>query len=433
MISTLRACEEYVSVIALMAKHADLCARDEQGKKPVDHVLQFLMGNAVYMSKRDHSIQGVAHRASEIEDELVLKLLSSLMNETILNSPCKWGYSYFGVFVLLGWWKLVQWALDAGADVSGNDGTNLLPIDAIFVERKNPITPPIPSEIFARLLHPTTVNRRINHRFNRGAGRKEALPFPLHKVMLYEHRNELITHLFNAGACIDFANVDSDEDDEEYELPMENYLNSMCMDMDSDLFRRLVPKSVGISPALFLKHLFDKSDMSGRRMFFKTIFYEHLKLSSNWHNLTLYDALPFPENMYIPNLFNLSINGQPRLWASSSTDVGFIIDALKTLGIRARNMPSCVPVPPHGTLLPLDPFVQTPQHKLDEVKNKWNDYRTFIPSLQLQCVRVIRSSLQPVTDARVGSLPLPKQLQQAVSLKEEMEGILSALFGDSSS
>ena len=62
---------------------------------------------------------------------------------------------------------------------------------------------------------------------------------------------------------------------------------------------------------------------------------------------------------------------------------------------------------------------------MQELEKHWKEYRSFVPSLRLQSVRAIRSSLHRVTDERVQSLPIPKALQEVISLKQAMGEILS--------
>ena len=109
-----------------------------------------------------------------------------LLNRKLLNTPYKWGYSYFSVFVLPGWWKMVEWGLYVGADVSDNGVFNYIPMDALFVERCLAVPGErIPSDLFVRLIHPTNVNRVIVPGSDPEVVPFEKLPRPLHLLSEY--------------------------------------------------------------------------------------------------------------------------------------------------------------------------------------------------------------------------------------------------------
>ena len=407
----------YVSIVTLLAKNADLSCLDEQGNKPVDYFLHKLIGNEANFDKHSHRLRNVECNYSLLGHELFLMLLRSLMNKQILNSPYKWGYSYFSVFIMLSWWDAVRWGLNCGADVSDNGVCPYLPIDAALACMD------APAHIFVKLLHPTNVNRPLISGPEGGQGPCQKLVSPLHRVVYNRDLHEYIPLLLDAGAHIDSRNQHG-------ELPVEIFTRSMprYRPMDSHLFHGLVPRSAGLSPTVFLHILLRLCSNSitfygmEKNKFFN-IFSEHLQLSSDWNELSICKVPP-SERYYTLDFLRFSINEEflPKM---SVNGIICFIDIFTRFGIRARNMPSFVSVPADSGLAPLTPT--QPQHTLDEVENKWNEYRTFIPSLFLQCVREIRSSLQVVTDERVQMLPIPDCVKKLISLKEVMEEKLSEL------
>ena len=412
----------YVSIVFLLAKYADLSCQDEQGNKPANHILQKLIGNEANFDKHLHRLRNVECEFSYRSHEIFLKLLHSLLNKQILNSPYKWGYSYFGVLVLLGWWDAVRWGLKSGADVSDNGVCPYLPIDAACASTIHGLH--APEDIFVKLLHPTNINRPIIPGPNGSQGPFQKFTFPLHLVARYHYLHKSMPHLLDAGAHIDSKN-------QRGELPVEIFTRAMPLFMEPHVFHRLVSHSAGISPTVFLHVLqmlnehyisFIRFSEMGKNKFFN-IFSEHLQLSSDWQELSISEILP-SERYCMPGFLIFSINGIP-LKEVRFDDIIRIIDIFTKFGIRARNMPSFVSVPADSGIIPLASKISVSQHSLDEVENKWNEYRTFIPSLFLQCVREIRSSLRVVTDERVQKLPIPVPIQKIITLKEVMEEKLS--------
>ena len=404
------ACEAEVSVIALMVKDADLSAVDDKGKRPIDHVFCQLIG---YKSSCSKLRFGCCF--PEPEGGMTPKLLRLLMDKSVLDAHCHSGYSYFSMFILMGWWNMVRWSLDCGADVSDNGVCRLLPIDAVFADKFNSYPPRshIPKDIFARLLHPTTVNRPIV---------EHCQWLPIHVVCkymyIYPGYHDLIPLLLDAGAHIDRENSN-------HQLPMAIYAQSMKIEGDSFLFRQLVPKSTGISPTLFIKLLrswklfgLDPA-VQQKHNFFKSIFCEHLRLSSGWQEFCVFQWI-----LDAPGKITLQVDNQYLLCACVCVIVG-IIDVLSKLGIRARSMSEYLSDSKHGEAL--RPGNSLHVQKFSELKEKWNDYRSFIPSLRLQCVRVIRSSLGIVTDENVQMLPLPKPIHKVITFKDSMDEMLSGI------
>ena len=407
LMEVLRGCDKDISLIALMAKEVDLSAVDEQGDKPVDYILREYR---IRYYQNDHLISG---SALDIDDELQLKLLCSLMDRKVLNSSYRWGYSYFSVFVLLGWWNVVRWGLDNGADVSDNGVCCFTPIDAVFAHRV-PSSPAVSLDIFARLLHPTTVNRPIIPGSDPCTLPADKMPRALHKVIgdtAYPRGS--IRELVKTGARVDVRNSTN-------ELPMDIYavLHVFKQMTDVDEFRLLVPQSMGLTPSRFLNLLTVWAMPHPPQevgQFIKTIVSEFLTLSSGWNDLTLMPTVPtrrYWRNSL--NYYTVSIGGQAMTTMCICRMIS-VIDLLTKCGIRAKTMSefqSPRNIPHRDARC---------QQRLDELRDKWNNYREFVPSLQLQCVRSIRTSLHIVSDERLQKLPIPKPLRLKVSLQEEIQ------------
>ena len=414
-----------ISVIGLIAKDADLSATDDFGKMPVDHLLQMLIGNELDYDRDFHVIERLDISVEvdmHLEDELMLKLLYSLMNEKVLNSPYRWGYSHFSVFVMLGWWKLVEWGLDSGADVSDNGVCPYIPMDAVFAGRD--FVYEEDEVLFARLIHPSSVN----HRIAPGSDPEvpfEKLPVPLHNIATLGNI-DFYTHLLNAGACIDLRN-------QKDELPLDIFVNTFTK-IHSYIFKipasikelnvlsRLIPRSVGLSPMLFLQLLlsWDKFYPSENfKNIFLSIFCQHLMLSSGWQKLCVVEVFFSPYNR---GCLMLCVGGND-LDDCRTVDLRgfeFIIHILAKCGIRARHMPAF----PHLS----NTFIDSNAHRCDEIKDKWNQYRTSTLSLRLQCVRVIRSALKIVTKERLQTLPIPKCVQEDIYLESVVEEIHNEFY-----
>ena len=410
----LKECDDDISVVLLIAKHADLSAVDDLGYKPVDHLLQELMGNAIY-DFHENSIKYVAHSCSDLEDDRILALLSSLMDKKILDSPYQWGYSYFGVMVLVGWWKVVTWGLDSGADVSDNGVCPHLPIEAAFAKRISAHLPNIPGNIFARLLDSTTIDRQIFP----GQASSNGMILPLQKVCHNVFQSYLIPYLVKAGARID-RDLHLDR------LPMEIYAKSAVLNLDPQLFHHLVPSSEGLSPKVFLElvHRWQRVNPHQQDAI-KSILCQHLKFSPGWHEMRLFEAHPH-EKYYTPGFLHLAINKQ-IMSKHCVCGIARLIDALMKLGLRARIIHRFMYVSPSVTAL--NPGVNGRSHmaRLIDVKKKWINYIHFLPSLMFLCVWVIRSALPTVTDQNVAKLPLPASLRKLISMKTGMKKMLESV------
>ena len=423
MNEAMRRCEAFVSVVVLMGKDGDLSAVDENGKKPVDHIFNELIGRGASYDPESHLICDAHLRLFKAEEEVTLRILNALMDKNILNMPCYWGYSYFGVLVLLGWWNVVRWGLDSGADVSDYGMRNFVPITAVFVRRNFVPTvlvrrgnqlqaePPVPMDVLVRLFHPSTVNRPLIF-----DTRTRRVSWLLHEVISCRNYNRaVIIKLLEAGARIDQRNHLN-------ELPMDIYATKRSAENDLELFGRLLPRSATISPQLFLSCLQCgmESVWENQKSFFHSIFCEHLTLSSGWHTFSV-RLMNVLRNACSPMLL---FNGKRKCMMSTSRLIT-IIQIFTKLGIRARYMPDFESV--HPTYSKDARTNVQGLEQLPELEKHWKEYRSFVPSLRLQSVRAIRSSLHRVTDERVQSLPIPKPLQEVISFKQEMEEILSLI------
>ena len=419
MEKALRACYTEARVVDIMSRDADLSAVDDKGKMPVDHIFSQLIGYKPNSPSiiEEALIGGKECCFPEPEDGMTMNLLEMLIDKSVLNAPCMWGYSYFSMFILLKWWSVVIWGLECGADVSDNGVCQHLPIAAVFDRKFYCFSTQwdVPNEIFERLLHWTNVNRPISI--------FEKPWLPLHLVSSYMFGyHDMIPLLLDAGAEIDRGN-----DDDGNQLPMEIYAAAVNVEVDPVLFRRMVPRSMGIPPTLFLKLLGNwkegfKFEHLHRTMeledFFKTIFCEHLRFSSGWHDLRVFQGINDT-----PGKITLAVDNQFELKACLCGIVA-IIDALTKFGIRARSMPECLTDSRHDVLKPGN-ISSLHVQKFEELKDKWNEYRSFVPSLRLQSVRVIRSCLPIATDEHVQKLPIPKPLREVITYKDSMEEILS--------
>ena len=400
-------------VISLLTKDADLTAVDEEGNRAADYVLQEIIGTELTYSLEWHEIGSGEQLDLQHQDELMTKLLCALMNKKLLDTPYKWGYSYFSLFVLLGWWEMVEWGLFyVGADVSDNGVCPYIPMDAVFVQRYLGVyVERINSDLFAELIHPSNVNRPIVPGSNPEVVPPEKLPRPLHLVAENRYDEAFFVQLLNAGARIDIVNFQRkfpmDIIYDEYE-PKYN---------DPFLFSRFIPASVGISPTLFIKLLFRWSERSKQIViadFMKSMFCHHLMLSSGWQQASL-------KPRYFPWEFKLEIDGL-RLPLMKASVVESICDLLTQCGFRAQYTASLdTPRSFRHTNATMDAEAERQLHEVDKVKKKWDEYRTLVPSLRIQSVRVIRSALQVVTEKRLQALPVPKPLQDMISLRPVME------------
>ena len=400
-----------IQVITFLTNYADLTAVDEQGNRAVDYVLNMIIGSELtYESGRRIVSPGLL----DLENDPVLmtKLLCALMNRELLNTPYKWGYSYFSVFVLLGWWKMVEWGLDVGADVSDNGVCPNIPMDAVFVERYLAVPGErIPCDLFARLIHPTNVNRPIAPGSDPKVEDFEKLACPLHLLAEYCYDEDFFICLLKAGARIDIVNCLDD-------LPMDIYAECLQEDNDPFLFSRLVPKSVGISPTLLIKLLNSWWERSQQRSivdFITSMFCQHLMLSSGWQEVGL------REPKCSPGSFQLLIDeySQPAMCGSG---IESVIDILTECGIRATHTrPLNLLSSNHSSIHNNPTNANRRRHIVDKVQKKWNEFRILVPRLLLQCVRVTRSALKVVTEERLQTLPVPKLTQDFISLRPMME------------
>ena len=425
-VEALSQCENEVSVVLLMAKDADLCSVNEQGNKPVDCLLSEVLGRKAVYNERRHQLIGVENSLPHLYDELAQTLLCSLLNKNILNSAYKWDYSYFSVFILLSWWNVVRWGLDAGADVSDNGVCRFIPLHAAFIDRIHFRQPAVPRDVFARLIHPTNANRpSITDQDNENNNDNNTLlshrrVLPLHKAISHWRFYHLIPHLVNAGACLDIRN-------HLYELPMEEFIEQIPHSDTPTLFHLLIPKSVGIHPDLFLKivHKLKEFGSQSQKAVFASILCEHLRLSSGWIRLSALEDHP-SESEYSPGFVIIANGERWRMNKMCVCEILCVIETLKQLGIRARLMPDFTPAivdPRRGHI----PENSDNQQKIKAVKKAWNEYKTLVPSLFLQCVREIRSALQTVTDEKVKELPIPPGIQDLISLKPVMEKMMLSL------
>ena len=293
----------------------------------------------------------------------------------------------------------MRWGLDSGADVSANGVCSRIPLDAALVDRSSPGSTQVrvPSDIFKRLLHPTNVNRQL----------QPIAPndLPIHRV-ISTYNYDLVIHLLNAGARLDAKN-------HLYKLPMESYLDSLApwFRTDPAFFRQLVPRELGISPPLFLEFVFRwKFGWPEHREFYRTIFSEHLIVSSIWR-LRDVDESAFCEEA--------KTRTTPKMCVCATIH---LIEIFMKCCIQAKDM-----------LGPLIPRIRechsAPCHnRYKEMREKWREYRTFAPSLYEQSVRAVRSSLGAVTKDKVSQLRLPTLIQKDITLEPLMEELAMIKF-----
>ena len=398
-IQALKECEDEVAMVLLMAKHADVCFVNEHGYRAVDYLLPEIIGHKATYDQEEHRLKNLEYD-QYLNDELTLKLLYAVLNKSVLNSCYKWGYSYFSLFILLSWWDVVRWGLNCGADVSDNGVCPNLPLDAAFFNKHFQFLLTTPRDIFVRLFHPTNVNRPT---LPADEGQDHVLP--LHKAVRYFP--QFIPHLLNAGARIDVRNNQG-------KLPMDVCANYITIGERAALFHHLIPRSVGISPTLFIKimHNLKLYGNEAERELFTFNFCEHLRLSSGLEYIYVYTI---PSGFLISTSTTGPIRGRLCM-----CEILCIINTFTKCGIRARMLINFPPTPPY----PSDPSAgnnSNNQHNINAVKNAWNKYTTSVPSLFLQCVGVIRSCLQIVTDERVAALPIPPAFTTVFPLSQSSQ------------
>ena len=405
-LEALKVCVADISVISVIARHADVCTVDHTRKNLVDYLLDSLLYRYQYW-EFDHTPTGwVDNRRLRpmhevnIEDETVFKLFTSLLNARVLNERYKWGHSYFGVFVMVRWWKLVEWGLNSGANVSVNRMYPNIPLDALFVHNSSRL-PDIHTQLFSRLLHPSNVNRAIPVHVG------DTPVVPLVAIGIKEHRTEFCLALLEAGACIVVPNRNG-------QLPMDVYVEKM-FSMDPYLFNHMIPRSQGVSPTLFLKLLLtcisqDTFHKRNMKPLILAVFAQRLMLSSRWNELEIatYSKTYLSKDNTHPNK-TIFVKRSDLQW------VPFILDLLTKCGIRPRSVTQFKSLP------------NTNDRHLHRAQEKWNEYRTFVPSLFIQSVRAIRSSMQLVTQDRLNELPLPKAMKEMISLETIMENVYDEL------
>ena len=304
----------------------------------------------------------------------------------------------------------MEWGLNAGAEVSDNGVCRLLPIDAVFVHYSE-CQQSIPSDMFPRILHPSNVNRPIitcSYPCSDADFPPGYSPLPLHILLDYGYEDSLIIHLLNAGARIDIC-------DYQNKLPMILYSEHFRCDVDPYTFSCLIPKSVGISPTLFIDLLFIWNDLRNmeERKLVKSIFCQHLMLSSGWQNLRVHQR---------HSSGSFTIYNEQYYQAMCLCGFHSLIDFFTECGIGAKYMTSYCD----------DSFQPKSSNNVcacmyadnvNEAQDKWNKYMTLIPSLSLQCVRVIRSALQVVTEESLHKLPIPKSLHTFISLEQQIDEV----------
>ena len=370
---------EDILLITLLSGYVDLSTRDELGRMPVDHFFQLLFGS---LRANIHHVIPQNHAIS-VDDEDILQLLFSLMDRTVLNAHFRWGFSYFSILVLFGWWKAVERGLDSGADVLQNGICKCIPIDAVFVMEKCH-TVPIPFNIFKRLFNPSIANRPIVDQFDWACSRLprvhedqnatslcyRELPLPIHRLInKYPNREDLFLHLLHAGARIDIRNIRE-------QLPVEIYA-LFPSKMKLSIFKLLIPNQRDTSQ--FLKLLLSILQKFDRH------------LGNFW-------------------ITKMSSKG-------SMSDLCFaecIINTLTDDDIGPRYVPELTSESSENT-------DESSRPNLEKIQKKWDQYRTAVPSLSIQCVHVIRSSLRDLTKEQIQSLSLPKLVQEKVLLTELIE------------
>ena len=407
-----------IAVIGLIAKYADLSARDQNKKRAVDYVLQELnLSEVAYSSAQHYVACSNPNLNLKLEDGLTRTLLYSVMDGKVLNSPFRWGYSYFGAFVLLGWWKLVEWGLEHGADVSDDRVCDFIPLDAAYVDRRITATQ-MSSNLFSRLLHPTNVDRPIGP-LDIGTG---AMDTPMHLMTRLNDYQDHYQHLLIAGASTDLRNFCGYLPIDYYtthltNIPMINKHHSVAS-RELDVFRSLIPKSEGISPKLFLSALlaWKFSPTEDFKQLFVDIFSQSVMLSSGWQELSLYETDAFTRGQ-THECLGVLIDGSSvgDLLTADLRKIQFISRLFQTCGIRANRIEKFVAFKTAIT--------DRNSSRLDEIKETWNEYTTSVPSLQLQCTRVIRSAMRVVSEERLQALPLPKAILADISLKTVIEEV----------
>ena len=157
MSNVVTAFPSHVQITELMAKNADLYAVDECGRKPVEYFLHDIIGWRVQNDQAKHKLSNVNHNYSHSDDEFAQKLLFLLLNKEMLNHPCIWGFSYFGVFVLIGWWDGAWIQVQMFQLMECVPGFRL---DAALVDilYKGSTKVRVQIDIFKRLLHLSNVN-----------------------------------------------------------------------------------------------------------------------------------------------------------------------------------------------------------------------------------------------------------------------------------
>ena len=407
-------CDQDIAIISLIAKRADICAPDKKGRKPVDHILQAFFNDDSYRSLVSEI--SYYNLLSDPHDENLSKLVQLLVNEKILNSSYKFGYSYFGFFVLMNWWTMVEWGLDNGADVSDNGVCRYLPIDAAFAGICYG-SYSVKSDIFVRLLHPTNVNRKVPiHDFLHT--RHKLLLNSVDNLRHSRSTQHLYVYILKLGARIDIP-------DRHGNLPMHFFAQNYSSRMNPRIFDLLIPRSVGISPTFFLSLLLTwkryGASTENVEMFFLTVFPQRVRLSFEVPELFVHGSQDF-ERDYGTFLKKSSLKNR---WAIEGryldeVKVVSVIAALTMCGIRPRRVSDFVSRNTYMQDTGLDNY--------EEARNKWHQYRMFIPSLCLQCVRVIRASLQLVNEDSLNQLPLPASLREIISLRSVMLNVYHELF-----
>ena len=410
MIQALRKCEHELCMVFLISKDADLSSLSENGCKAVDNILYEIIGHEVVYDEQQHKLKNVLH-TQDLKDELILNLFYAVLDKNVLNSEFQWGYSYLSLFILLSWWDVVRWGLDAGADVSDNGVCRYIPLDAALKDNRR-FTMPI-CQIIVRLIHPTNANRPTIPGPNEVG---QSRVYPLHKAVRVNF--PLIQHLLNAGACTDVVN-------DWGELPIDLLAERLPRGHTPNIFRRLIPKSVGISPTLLIKivHKLKVYCSEAKTDMFSQVFCEHLRLSSGWDLLGACESLP-TLTPYSPGFDIISCKGRYSYSSNMCTcEIMCLIDFFTKMGIRAKQ----IMVFTDPDLHPMGLLSVNNDHKVKAVKTAWNEYTTSVPSLYRQCVRVVRSSLQSVTDERLEALPVPKRIKEDISLKSAVDALLSSL------
>ena len=191
---------------------------------------------------------------------------------------------------------------------------------------------------------------------------------------------------------------------------------------------REVPLGIGLlgmSPEIFLSLLNFLKRYPGATSVEEEVmeskFCEQLMLSTGWTELSLTDALPL--SGYKSGYLNFVFDGRNDLHEMCLCAVGGVIDVFTACGIRPSYIREFKPLHAHDEVND-----ESNYHDIQDIQKKWNEYRTFVPSLFLQCVREIRSALQLVTKEKLQQLPIPPLLQGMISLKREMKMLPAIKF-----